>query len=316
MSQAASRRALMVINGKSRRGRDSVETAITVLEAAGFVLHRESCQDRGELDETIRRMAGSIDLVVLGGGDGTLNSAAPALVDTGLPFGILPLGTANDLARTLGIPADLRAAAEVIVRGNIRRIDLGDVNGQPFFNVASMGLSVQLTRELTQDVKRRWGRLGYAVATVRALSHMRPFSAEIRHDGEVHRVRTVQISVGNGRHYGGGMTVEEGARVDDGKLDLYSLEFDRLWKLALVYPAFRSGRHGIWKEVRTISTSEVEIRTRRPRPINTDGELTTRTPAVFRVRPKAVAVIAPSAPQPDAAAGLEPEEAARTAGIS
>src|SRR3546814_14788641 len=75
-------------------------------------------------------------------------------------------------------------------------------------NVASLGLSVEMTHELTGEVKRRWGRLGYAVATLRALSKTRPFSAVIRHDGEEHRVRTMQITVGNGRHYGSGMTEE------------------------------------------------------------------------------------------------------------
>jgi YegS/Rv2252/BmrU family lipid kinase len=241
----------------------------------------------------MRRMADHLDLVILGGGDGTLSAAAPALIETGLPLGILPLGTANDLARTLEIPIDAGAAAQVIVDGHLRRIDLGEVNGKPFFNVASLGLSVDLTHELTHDVKRRWGRLGYAVATFRAVSRTRPFSAEIRYEGRVHKARTIQISVGNGRYYGGGMAIEAGARADDGQLDLYSLEFDRLWKLALIYPAFRRGRHGMWKEVRTIRCKEVEIRTRRPRQVNTDGELTTQTPARFRVLPKAVTVLAP-----------------------
>ncbi|MGH8503190.1 MAG: lipid kinase [Gammaproteobacteria bacterium] len=291
---SSARRALLVINRKSRQGQSPADAAIDVLERDGIRLHREDCLAPDELAATIRRLRDDVDLVVLGGGDGTLNTAAPALIESGLPLGILPLGTANDLARTLNLPADLRAAAQVIVDGHVRRIDLGEVNGHPFFNVASMGLSVGMAYELTHDVKQRWGRLGYAVATARALSRMRPFSAEIRYDGEVHKVRTLQISVGNGRYYGGGMTVEQGATIDDGRLDLYSLEFDRLWKLALVYPAFRSGRHGMWKEVRTVSCTEVEIRTRRPRAINTDGEITTQTPAHFKVLRKAVAVLAPA----------------------
>jgi diacylglycerol kinase (ATP) len=297
VSEASRQRyALLVVNEKSRQGHVSANAAVDVLERGGMRLQRESCQGPDELSATILRLAGAVDLVVLGGGDGTLNAAAPALMETGLPFGILPLGTANDLARTLGIPPDVREAAQVIVNGHLRRIDLGEVNGKPFFNVASLGLSVRMTRALTHDVKQRWGKLGYAVATCRALSRMRPFSAEIRHDGHVHTVRTLQISVGNGRHYGGGLTVEEDAEIDDGCLNVYSLEFDRLWKLALIYPVFRSGRHGMWKEVRTISCTEVEIRTWRPQPVNTDGEITTETPARFRVVPKAVAVLAPVSP--------------------
>jgi len=293
-AQPRARLALVVVNKKSRQGQGPTEDAIEVLEQGGIRLRREDCLAPDDLATLIRRLRDEVDMVVLGGGDGTLNAAAPALIETGLPLGILPLGTANDLARTLRIPPDLRAAAKVIVDGHVRRIDLGDVNGQPFFNVASMGLSVGMAHELTHDVKQRWGRLGYAVATGRALSRMRPFSAELRYDGEVHKVRTLQISVGNGKYYGGGMAVKEDAVINDGQLDLYSLEFGRLWKLALVYPAFRSGRHGMWKEVRAVSCTEVEIHTRRPRSVNTDGEITTRTPARFTVSRKAVAVLTPA----------------------
>ena len=83
-----------------------------------------------------------VDLVVIVGGDGTVNAALRGLMETGLPLGILPLGTANDLARTLRIPADPSAAAAVIIGGQMRRIDVDQVNDQFFINVASMGLSV------------------------------------------------------------------------------------------------------------------------------------------------------------------------------
>lgn len=290
------RRALVVINKNSRQGQQAADAAIEILESGGIRLQRESCEGPDQLVAAILQAANSVDIIILGGGDGTLNSAAPALMETDLPLGILPLGTANDLARTLEIPSDLAAAARVIVEGKIRRIDLGEVNGKLFFNVASLGLSARMTKELTHDVKRRWGKLGYAVATFRTLARIRPFWAEIRSGEEVHRVRTMQISVGNGRHYGGGMTVEEDAEIDDGCLNLYSLEFDWFWKLALMYPAFRGGRHGLWKEVRTMSCGEVEIRTRRPKSVSTDGEITTATPAHFRILPQAVSVIAPVSP--------------------
>jgi len=289
------RRALLVINENSRQGRELGEAAVEVLERGGLQLQRDTCERPSELADLIRHAAATVDLVVLGGGDGTLSSAAPALIETGLPLGILPFGTANDLARTLEIPLDTAKAAQVIVDGSLKGIDVGEVNGTPFFNVASLGLSVSMTRELTHDMKQRWGKLGYAMATCRALSHVRPFMAMIRSGDEVHRARTLQIAIGNGRYYGGGLAVAEGAEIDDGRLNLYSLEFDHLWKLALIYPAFRKGRHGMWKEVRTMSCQEVEIRTARPKSINTDGEITTQTPARLRVLRRAVSVFVPAA---------------------
>jgi len=294
MAEASrTRRALLLVNQESRQGQDATGAAAAALRRAGIELLQEQCSSADELNGTIRRLASTVDMVVLGGGDGTMNSAAPALLDAGLPLGILPLGTANDLARTLGIPLDLDEAAQVILDGHVRHIDLGEVNGQPFFNVASVGLSVQVARELSGDMKKRWGRLGYALATCRALWRMRPFSAEIHYGDVSHKVRTLQIAIGNGRYYGGGMAVEDGAEIDDGLLNLYSLEFESLWKLALIYPAFRSGRHGMWREVRTATFKEAEVTTRRSRRVNADGDLTTRTPAHFRVLERAIVVFAP-----------------------
>src|SRR3546814_10029617 len=120
------RRALLVINESSRQGQVLAESAAGMLER-DLDLRRELCPRPDDLQAAIRRAAGSVDLVVLGGGDGTLNSAAPALVETGLPLGILPLGTANDLARTLGLPTDLAKAVQGIVDGDVRRLDLGEV---------------------------------------------------------------------------------------------------------------------------------------------------------------------------------------------
>jgi diacylglycerol kinase (ATP) len=287
------RRALVLVNRNSRRGAETIDRAFETLEAGGIRLLHEECLDPAGLSGAIERRAREVDLVILGGGDGTMNSAASGLMATGLPFALLPLGTANDLARTLDIPPDLEAAAKVIIDGHLREIDIGKVNDRHFFNVASLGLSAGLTRALTPEVKRRWGRLGYAIATFRALARHRPFHAEIALNGDTHPIRTMQISVGNGVYFGGGQKVDETAAIDDGQLDISSLEVTSLWRLALIYPAFRRGRLGLWREARTLRAGEITIRTSSPRSINTDGELTTSTPATFRVLPKAVKVFAP-----------------------
>ena len=275
--------ALLIVNPHSRRGVDAARVVAGALERAGVPVLRRDCAEAGKLSGLIRELAGQVDRVVIGGGDGTLNAAASGLVGTGLPLGVIPLGTANDLARTLGIPSDPEEAAQVIAAGRLRRVDLGEVNGLPFFNVASVGFGVDLTRALTRDAKRRWGALGYVVAALRALERLKPFSVEIIENDTTHRSRTVHIAVGNGRHYGGGMTISEHARIDDGRLDLYSLEVESFWRMLRLAPALRSGRHGAWAEIRTLSGTEFELRTRRPRSVNTDGEITTRTPARFRV---------------------------------
>jgi YegS/Rv2252/BmrU family lipid kinase len=206
----------------------------------------------------------------------------------------LPLGTANDLARTLGIPPDLDSALDIIGGGKIRSIDLGLVNDVMYFNVASIGLSAELAEKLTAETKRYFGKLGYAITALRVLAGARPFRADIISGGERVRSLTLQIAVGNGRYYGGGNIIEKNADIDDGILTLYSLEFVKSWQMVLMLHSFRSGEHGELDEVRTLRNDRFEVRTRRTRPINADGEIVTQTPAVFRVLPKAIEVFVPA----------------------
>jgi diacylglycerol kinase (ATP) len=288
------RPALLIVNGHSRRGAGAAETVTRVLRESGVPIIARDCERASDLSALISATKGEIESMIIGGGDGTLNAALPGLLETGLPLGIIPLGTANDLARTLGIPTDLAAAARIIACGKVQPVDIGEVNGHPFFNVASIGFGVDLTRALTSDSKRRFGTIGYAIAALRAVSRLRPFRAEIMHGHTIHLSRTIHVAVGNGRHYGGGMTVSEHARIDDGCLHIYSLEVDSLWRLLRLLPALRSGRHDAWKEIRTLEGEEIEVRTpRRPRSVNTDGEIVTRTPAHFRVRGHAISVFIP-----------------------
>jgi YegS/Rv2252/BmrU family lipid kinase len=267
--------------------------ALEALNAGGVRVLDQAAPDVRQLGAWILAHRHEADLVIIGGGDGTLNAAAEALVEADLPLGILPLGTANDLARTLAIPTDPVAAAGVIADGHSHRIDLGRVNGKHFFNVASLGLSVHVARQLGVEVKRRWGVLGYPLTLWRAIGAHRSFRAEIRCDGTWGRVRAIQISVGNGRHYGGGMTIAADAAIDDGMLDLVVVAPQGALELMMNLPAFRWGWHQRAPRLRHSRCREVEIRTVRSLPINTDGEVTTRTPATFVVAPRAIAVYVP-----------------------
>jgi YegS/Rv2252/BmrU family lipid kinase len=288
------RPALLAINIHSRRGAGATEVATRVLQEAGVpVLIR----DVGHIDDLSAQICEACDQVgsvIIGGGDGTMNAAARGLFETGLPLGVIPLGTANDLARTLDIPLDPGAAARIIAAGKVHRVDLGEVNGHLFFNVAGIGFGVDLTRALTRASKRHFGPLGYAIAGLRAMSQLRSFRAEIIHGPDTYISRTVHVAVGNGRHYGGGMTVAENACIDDGRLNIYSLEVDSFWRLLRLLPALRRGRHEIWEEIRALEGETIEVRTPgRPRSVSVDGEIVTQTPAHFRVLRSAVGVFVP-----------------------
>jgi len=286
-------RALLVINPAARRGGEGHEEVAARLTALGMSVTVELAEAPERVPDQVRAHRGQVDRVIVGGGDGTLHLALQGLVETGLPLGILPLGTANNLARTLGIPADPVEACEVIAQGHRRWIDLGWVNGRHFFTTASIGLSVRITEELSAESKRRWGPLAYPLTALRVLRRTRPFHARITWNGGSRDSRTVQIVVGNGRFYGSALPVAEDAAIDDARLDLYSLEVRHWWQLLVLAPALRRGRHGEKDTVKTLRAAEFEIHTRRPRGVDVDGELGGMTPARCRVLPRALEVFAP-----------------------
>ncbi len=290
-------RALFLGNLGARKVAQKLDHAFEMLKSYGFELVPKRIRKRDDLTRLILEHHKSVDFVVIGGGDGTMNAAANGLVETGLPLGVLPLGTANDLAHTLGIGPGLDNACRIIAEGNTRQIDMGCVNDKYYFNVAGMGMSVDITSQLTKDVKKRWGVLAYLFTAHRVLRNVRPFHAEIRTGDDVYSVRCVQITVGNGRFYGGFLRVAEDATIDDQWLDLFCLEVAHWWQLPPLLWALKSGRLKNRAYVRTFRGREFEVVTRRQRAINADGEILGYTPAKFHVVPRAVTVFAPPAPE-------------------
>jgi YegS/Rv2252/BmrU family lipid kinase len=287
------RRVLLVANRHSRRGDLDLGAVARRLRAGGLAPEILPLPRKPGLDALLRGRGRAFDLVMLGGGDGTMNAAAAALLEIGRPLALLPLGTGNDLARTLGVPTDPLAAADLAVAGRTRRIDLGRVNDRYFFNVASVGLSVRVAKALGRDAKRRLGSLSYPLTVWRVLREGAAFAAEIRGEGDVHRLRTIQLAVGNGRFYGGGMVVDQEARIDDRLLHLYGLRPLPLWRLAWHALDLRRGRHDDPEAALSLKGRAFEIVTARPMEVNTDGEVTTRTPARFSVLPDALEVVVP-----------------------
>ena len=293
MSAPKPRRALLALNRAARNGGQDLEAARAQLRAAGFELADVACRRASDLSPSILARRHAVDCVIVAGGDGTVNAALAGVTATGMPLGVLPLGTANDFARSVGIPTEIEAAARVIAEACTHTIDLGDVNGHPFLNVASVGLAADLAKRLTPERKRRFGRLSYAMTAAHLLARARPFHATLLLGDERVMVKTLQIAIGNGRYYGGGNVIAGDAQIDNGHLDLYSLEFAQVWRVALMIRAFKSGAHGALREVRTARGADFEVVTRKPRPVNADGELLTYTPARFTQKLRALTVFVP-----------------------
>jgi diacylglycerol kinase (ATP) len=286
-------KAVLIINKKSRFSESELAAGLELLKNRNVHIDRViKTADPNEVEGTIQESAKSVDRIILGGGDGTMNHAAGVILRSGLPLGILPLGTANDLARTLRIPLSIELAFQVIAEGKIRRIDLGRVNGRLFFNVAHIGLGAEVTNRVSREAKTRWGALAYIRALLTVPKENRSFRAYMELDGRARDFRVIEIAVGNGRHYAGGLTVSEEAEIEDGELHLYVVKPRSLWRMFLAIPAFRKGKaEREW--IRYLNGKRIFVKTRRSLPVAVDGELVTQTPALFEVLAAALPVFVP-----------------------
>jgi YegS/Rv2252/BmrU family lipid kinase len=289
---------LLLVNRNARRGAEPLDPALAVFAQAGVEVETVAAADSLDAAKAIAAAVGRLDAIVMAGGDGTLNNALATLIEAGLPVGVLPMGTANDLARSLNLPLAPAPAAEVIVAGNVRRIDVGEVNGALFLNVAHIGLGAILATRLTGAMKRWLGPFAYGAAAARSLRLITPFRAELITPSERLALRTYNVTVGNGRYFGGSALVAEDAEIDDGVFHAFALATKNPLRLAMMLPKLLRGRVGDSSRVRTLIADKVEVRTVRPLPIRADGMRIGETPALFRVRPGALAVFAPPRPAP------------------
>lgn len=311
MEAATERRAALVVNTRSRSGERAFEQARGYLRDLGVRVESEfDLQDPSRLPETVREAAEDHELVILGGGDGTVSSSVDFLAGRSTVLGLLPLGTANDFARTLGIPSDLYHACETIAHGKLVDIDLGLSGDNYYVNLASVGLSTGVTQALTSRLKKTTGAAAYPLAAIKAFLKHDPFRARLTFpDGDYEPVeyeRLLQVAVGNGRFYGGGMVVSPGSGIDDSTLDVYAIQLGRHRDLLGVARYLKSGDFVRSESVAHYETSRVVVETEPHLPVNVDGELVASTPQEFSVARNALHVLVPqdsAAARYDAPAG-------------
>jgi diacylglycerol kinase family enzyme len=235
--------------------------------------------------------------VVIGGGDGTLSTAAEPLVGGTVPLGIVPLGTRNHFARDLGLDTDLDAAARVVAAGHVRHVDVGEVNGRVFLNNCSLGLYPDLVRdrekqENVQD-RRRWA--AHARATWGSLRRFRVRTVTLRANGRVWRVTTPLVFVGNNRYETRLLALGRRSGLDEGLLWVYVARNASRAGVLRLAARMLLGRLEQARDFEAVATEELELRTYRQHVrLAVDGEVLPMTsPLRWRARPRALAVLAP-----------------------
>lgn len=241
----------------------------------------------GEADEAIRSRP---DRLLVAGGDGSLACVAAPAARAGLPFAVIPTGTANDLARELAIPLDLAAACELAAGGRrVRRLDVGRMGERPFLNVASTGLP-PAAAEHADGLKDKLGPLAYAVGAARAGMNEEPIECVVRCDGqEIHAGEAWQVTVACSGAFGGGSSIE--TELSDQRLDVVVIEAGPRLKLAQHAYGMRRGGIGDQEGVTKVRCIEAEVELDGVVPWNVDGELIETGTSNFRVDPDPVEVI-------------------------
>ena len=295
------RRAALIVNTRSRTGERTFFQALDRLQDLGVTLGPTyAVRDPVRLPETVRDVlddGSEYRLLILGGGDGSVSSVVDFLAHHHVVLGLLPLGTANDFARTLGIPSDIEGACQTIAAGKMVDVDLGLAGDNYYVNVASVGLGVEATRALSPWMKKSVGPLAYPAAAIKAFLNHKPFSARLTFpDGDhepVEHERLLQVAVGNGRFYGGGMVVAPESGIDDRNLDVYAIELGRHRDLIGVARYLKSGDFIRNESVTQYRTERVRLEADPELAVNIDGEVVTRTPQDFSVAHNALKVLVP-----------------------
>lgn len=294
-SKPVPKEAILIVNAHSRRGRALFRDAAFRLEEEGIrITEAHAVRDPERLIPTVQQAVKSgAAMVIVGGGDGSLSCAVDELVDRDCVFALLPLGTANSFARTLGIPLDLDGAIRTIATGRRRRVDLGVIDGDYFANCAAIGVSPLIGETVPHSLKRYLGRLGYLGWAAYQMMRFRPFALTVECGDERHTVDALEVRIANGCFHGG-VPVVEGAEVDDGLLVVEAVtgHFKRRllgnWARILLRLPKRPDR------IRDFRGRKFRIETDPPLPISIDGEVLARTPATVEVAVRAIEVVVPA----------------------
>ena len=239
------------------------------------------------------------ELIVAAGGDGTLNEVINGIgEDLGeARVGLIPLGTGNDFARSIGISTDLDAAIDLIQGEKIRAVDLVRVTSDEvryFVNVSAGGFSGLVDEKLTKEMKKTWGPLAYLRSAAAALPELRAYRTTLAFDDEKSLMLGLyNVVVANGRYVAGGMPIAPEAELDDGLLDVVLIPKRPVPELAILVAQIALGAHLSSKSIVYRRTANLTVNSKPGMWFNADGELVGNEPARFEIVPRALRFVAP-----------------------
>lgn len=285
----------ILVNPASGRGR-----ARNCLDKLRSIVSPEAAEidtpDSAEalVDSCRRAVSEGVERLGIAGGDGTLHHAVQSLAGSSCALGILPVGSCNDFAAALGVDIDMESAVEILLRGSVRSIDLGEVGGRYYAGVGGVGFDGDVARMVNEEVRWLPGPIAFPYAAVRTLVRFRPPTVAVEHDGGRFEGRVYFAVLANSPRFGGGMHIAPDAVLDDGMLDLVIVHAVPRRTLLRCMPLVYSGRHAGHAAVEIHRTREATVRCDRTMTVYGDGEPMMpmgTEPMRFRVAPGALRVI-------------------------
>lgn len=268
------------------------EAALRRLRDSGFVVRNLQGRDADEAaDLASGCVADGVEALVVCGGDGMVHLAIQALAGSGVPLGLIPAGTGNDVGRYFDLPRkDPIAAADRIIASRRRRIDLARSGDRYFLTVLAAGFDA-IVNERANAMSWPHGQMRYNLATLAELRTFRPIPYTLQLDGETMQTEAMLVAVGNGPSFGGGLRITEGALLDDGLLDVVVITRMSRPKLIRSYPRLFTGTidgvaEHVHRRVRSVTVAAPGIVT------YADGERFGPLPLTIECAPGALEVIA------------------------
>lgn len=287
------RSAAMVVNAKSRKGQQFFQRACAAMEGLPYPVDARAVDDPKKLETAVRDvLAAKPDLLILGGGDGTISGLVDLMVGHDVILAILPLGTANSFARTLGVPLTVDGAVEVIRAGHHRRIDLGKIDRDYFANCAAIGISPQIAESVPHGLKKVFGKLGYLGWAGFQFSRFQPFTLFIDDGEKKRKMRVVEVRISNGPYHGGTWLVDE-ASVSSGEIVVQAVRGHYKRKLLFNWAASVLGLPARHHDTISFSGKTLSVDTEPRLPISIDGEVLAHTPVTARIAAGVIEVMAP-----------------------
>jgi diacylglycerol kinase (ATP) len=286
----------VVVNTRSRRGRHRYSEAIAMLRAEGFEpIRLLAVDDPKRLRATLEAaLDAKPDLLVVGGGDGTLSAAVKHVAHRDVALGVLPLGTTNNFARTVRVPLDLDDAVSMLADGKVIDVDLGLAGDMPFTNHVGVGLSADVMINVPRPLKRVTGRIAYPMTALGLLTRHRPLRVVVSTDGRPLEFRTHQLYVANGGFHAG-RPITADADADDRLLLAYPVGGPT--RRELLRETARNATTGHRRSLRRepfLAAGEFLVETDRPARVEVDGEPCGQTPIRIGLDANALRVMAPA----------------------